>query len=62
MMIATFKRFDGQVLGSDKVGECSGEGEGKFGKTPVPPHTTPKNQFPPSQTRRISQETNQVRS
>jgi hypothetical protein len=45
MMVAAFKRFDGQALGSNKVGECSGEREGKFGKTPVPPHTTPKNQF-----------------
>jgi hypothetical protein len=43
MMITTFERFDGQALGSDKVGECSGEREVKFGKTPVPPHTTPKN-------------------
>jgi hypothetical protein len=47
MMIEAFKRFDGQAFGSDKVGECSGEREGKFGKTPVPPHTTPKNQFAP---------------
>jgi hypothetical protein len=45
MMIEAFKRFDGQVLGPGKVGECSGEREGKFGKIPVPPHTTPKNQF-----------------
>jgi hypothetical protein len=47
MMIEAFKRFDGQALGSDKVGECSGERGGKFGKTPVPPHTTPRNQFAP---------------
>jgi hypothetical protein len=47
MMIAAFKRFDGQALESDKVGECSVEREGKVGKTPVPPHTTPKNQFAP---------------
>jgi hypothetical protein len=47
MMIEVFKRFDDQALGSDKVGECSGEREGKFGKTPVPPNTTPKNQFAP---------------
>jgi outer membrane biosynthesis protein TonB len=47
MMIEAFKRFDSQALGSDKVGECSGEREGKFGKTPVPPHTTPMNQFSP---------------
>jgi hypothetical protein len=43
MMIAAFKRFGGQALGSDKAGECGGEREGKFGKTLVPPHTTPKN-------------------
>jgi hypothetical protein len=48
MMIAVFKHFDGQALGSDKAGECSGEREGKFGKTPVRPHTTPKNYFPSS--------------
>jgi hypothetical protein len=47
MMIEAFKRFDGQALGPDKVGECSVEREGKFGKTLVPPHTTPKNQFAP---------------
>jgi hypothetical protein len=47
MMIAAFKRFDGQALGLDKVGKCSGEREGKFGKIQVPPHTTPKNQFAP---------------
>jgi hypothetical protein len=47
MMITAFKRFDGQPLGSNKVGECSGKREGKFGKTLVPLHTTPKNQFAP---------------
>jgi cell division septation protein DedD len=45
MMIAEFKDFDGQALGSDKVGEFNGQREGKFGKTPVSPHTTPKNKF-----------------
>jgi hypothetical protein len=29
-MIASYKRFDGWALGSDKFGECSGEREGKF--------------------------------
>jgi hypothetical protein len=43
MMIEAFKHFDGHALRSDKVGECNGEREGKFGKTPVPLHTTPKN-------------------
>jgi hypothetical protein len=47
MMIEAFDCFDGQELGSNKVGECSGEREGKFVKTLVPPHTTPKNQFAP---------------
>jgi hypothetical protein len=31
MMIASCKRFDGWTLGLDKVGEGSGEREGKFG-------------------------------
>jgi hypothetical protein len=43
MLIAVFNHFDGQVLGSNKVGECSGEREDTFGKTLVPPHTRPKN-------------------
>jgi hypothetical protein len=30
VMIASYKRFDGWALGSDKFGECSGEREGKF--------------------------------
>jgi hypothetical protein len=47
MMIVRFKRFDGQALGSNKVGECSGEKEGKIRDVPVPPQTTPKNQFAP---------------
>jgi hypothetical protein len=47
MMIEAFDCFDGQALGSNKVGECSGEREGMFVKTLVPPHTTPKNQFAP---------------
>jgi hypothetical protein len=62
MMIVAFKRFDGQALGSDMVGECSGVREGKFGKTLVLPHTTPRTSLPPSQTRCISREKNQVRS
>jgi hypothetical protein len=43
VMIAVFNHFDGQALGSNKVGVCSGEREDKFGKTPVPPQTTHKN-------------------
>jgi hypothetical protein len=46
MIIAEFERFYGQALGLDKVGECSGERR-EIGKIPVPPQTTPKNQFAP---------------
>jgi hypothetical protein len=31
MMIEAYKRYDGQAFGSDKVGEGSGENEGKIG-------------------------------
>jgi hypothetical protein len=34
-------------LGFDKVGESSGEREGKFGNVPVPPQSTPKEKFAP---------------
>jgi hypothetical protein len=44
-MIASCKRFDGWALGYDKVGESSGEREGKFGNVPVPPQPTPKDKF-----------------
>jgi hypothetical protein len=47
MMIGVFKPFDGQALGSDKVGECSGERKGRTWKILVPPQTTPNNQFAP---------------
>jgi hypothetical protein len=47
MMIAEFKRFDGQALGSGKVGVCSGDRDEKIGEFPIPPQTTPKNTFPP---------------
>jgi hypothetical protein len=42
MMIASCKRFDCWTLGLDKVGEGSGEREGKFGNVSVPPQPTPK--------------------
>jgi hypothetical protein len=42
IMIASCKRFDGWTLGLDKVGEGSGEREGKFGNVSVPPQPTPK--------------------
>jgi hypothetical protein len=45
MMIASCKRFDGWALGLDKVGEGSGEREGKFGNVLVPPQSTPKDKF-----------------
>jgi hypothetical protein len=45
VMIASYKRFDGWALGSDKFGECSGEREGKFGNISVPPQPTPKDKF-----------------
>jgi hypothetical protein len=47
MMIAEFKRFDGQALGSGKVGVCSGDRDEKIGEIPIPAQTTPKNTFPP---------------
>jgi hypothetical protein len=45
MMIASCKRFDGWALGLDKVGEDSGEREGKFGNVSAPPQPTPKDKF-----------------
>jgi hypothetical protein len=45
MMITSCKHFDGWDLGFDKVGESSGEREGKFGNVPVPPQPTPKDKF-----------------
>jgi hypothetical protein len=47
MMIASCKHFDGWALGLDKVGEGSGEREGKFGNASVPPQSTPKDKFSP---------------
>jgi hypothetical protein len=47
MMIASCKCFDGWALGFDKVGESSGEREGKFGNASVPPQSTPKDKFAP---------------
>jgi hypothetical protein len=47
MMIASYKRFDGWALGSDKFCESSGEREGKFGNILVPPQPTPKDKFVP---------------
>jgi hypothetical protein len=47
MMIKAFKRQDGYALGANKVGEGSGENEGKIGDIPEPPKTHPKNAFVP---------------
>jgi hypothetical protein len=45
MMIASCKLFDGWALGLDKVGEGSGDREGKFGNVSVPPQPPPKDKF-----------------
>jgi hypothetical protein len=47
MMIEAFKRQDGEVLGANKVGEGSGENEGKIGDIPEPQKTHHKNAFVP---------------
>jgi hypothetical protein len=62
MMIANCKRFDCWALGFDKVGESSGEREGKFGNVPVTPQPTPKTNLHPSQTSCLSLVRNQVGS
>jgi hypothetical protein len=47
IIIKTYKRQDGEVLGANKVGEGSGENEGKIGDIPEPPKTHQKNAFVP---------------
>jgi hypothetical protein len=47
MMIDAYKRYDVQALGSEKVGEGSGENEGKIGDIPEPPKTYHKNAYAP---------------
>jgi hypothetical protein len=47
MMIEAYTHYDGQALGSDKVGEGSGENEGKIGDIPEPPKTYHKNAYAP---------------
>jgi hypothetical protein len=47
IMIETYKRQDGEALGANKVGEGSGENEGKIGDIPEPPKTHHKNAFVP---------------
>jgi hypothetical protein len=47
MMMETYKRQDGKALGSEKVGEVSGEGGEKIGDILAPPKTYHKNTFAP---------------
>jgi hypothetical protein len=42
MMIEAYKRYDGQALGSDKVGEGSGDNDGKIEDILEPPKTHQK--------------------
>jgi hypothetical protein len=46
-MIETYKHQDGKALGANKVGEGSGDNEGKIGDIPEPPKTHHKNAFVP---------------
>jgi hypothetical protein len=46
-MIETYKRQDEEALGANKVGDGSGENEGKIGDIPEPPKTHHKNVFVP---------------
>jgi hypothetical protein len=45
MMIEAFKHQDGEALGANKVGEGSGDNEGKIGDIPEPPKAHHKNAF-----------------
>jgi hypothetical protein len=45
MMTEGYKRYDGQVLGSEKVRECSGEGVEKIGDILAPPKTFHNNAY-----------------
>jgi hypothetical protein len=47
MRIEAYKRYDGQVLRSDKVGEGSAEKDEKIGDIPVHTKDPPKNAFAP---------------
>jgi hypothetical protein len=46
-LFETYKHQDGEALGAKKVGEGSGENEGKIGDIPEPPKTHHKNAFLP---------------
>jgi hypothetical protein len=47
MMIEAYKRYDGQALGSKKIGECGGEGGEKIGDIQSPQKTYHKNVYVP---------------
>jgi hypothetical protein len=47
MMIEAYKRYDGKVLGSVKIGQYSGEGGEKIGDIQTPPKTFDKNDYAP---------------
>jgi hypothetical protein len=47
MMIEAYKHYDAQALGANKVGEGSGENEGKIGDIPEPSKTHYKNAYAP---------------
>jgi hypothetical protein len=47
MMMETYKRQDGQALGSEKVGESSGQGGEKISDIQAPPKTYHKNAYAP---------------
>jgi hypothetical protein len=47
MMIEAYKRYDGQALGSQRVGESSGEGGEKIGDIQASPKTYHKNAYVP---------------
>jgi hypothetical protein len=59
MMMETYRHQDGQALGSEKVGESSGEGGEKIGDILAPPKTYHENAFAPKpNTLRIKLDTN----
>jgi hypothetical protein len=47
IMIEAYQRYDGQALGSKKVGESSGDGGEKIGDIQAPPKTFHKNAYAP---------------
>jgi hypothetical protein len=61
VLIASYKRFDGWALGSDKFGESGGEREGNSRNIPVPPQTTPKDKFASKPNQLLKQRENRVR-